>query len=420
MPAQSGERRKGNASELQRLRRDCEELRASLESMRAHYGDLLESLQDAIIVIDPGGRVRSVNQAAEELIGLSAQPLAGRSFEQVFSDHRALRELVRKTLDSGRTHTDFDARLARQDGTQVAVSAVASVISDAKGEARGVVLALRDQTRLRELEERLSRSDRLAALGTVAAGVAHEIRNPLAGLRGAAQLLEGEPEFLPAFKEYTSVIIKEVDRLAAIVETLLSFASPRTPVLRPCNLHEILDNVLFLEQGPTRACGVNIQRYYDPQLPEILADPAEIRQVFLNLLRNGVEAMPAGGELTIRTRYERASQRCRGLSVAVAEFIDQGAGIDPEIERHLFTPFFTTKDGGTGLGLAICLRIVEDHGGAMEATSQFGRGSSFRVLLPLARQPDPISPSGEPSRTITGELGRTAGGEPGRTGEGHA
>jgi two-component system nitrogen regulation sensor histidine kinase GlnL len=379
--------------------------------MQAHFSDLLESLQDAIIVIDPGGRVRSVNQAAEELIGLSAQPLAGRPVEQVFSDHRALRELVRKTLDSSRTHTDFDARLARQDGSQVAVSAVASVISDARGEARGVVLALRDQTRLRELEERLSRSDRLAALGTVAAGVAHEIRNPLAGLRGAAQLLEGESGFLPAFKEYTSVIIKEVDRLAAIVETLLSFASPRAPVLRPCNLHEILDNLLLLEQGPLRAFGVTVQRYYDPQLPEILADPAEIRQVFLNLLRNGVEAMPAGGELTIRTRYERGSQRCRGLSVAVAEFIDQGSGIDPEIERHLFTPFFTTKDGGTGLGLAICLRIVEDHGGAMEATSQLGRGSSFRVLLPLARQPDAVPAGSEPGRTASSEPGRATEGQ---------
>jgi len=274
------------------------------------------------------------------------------------------------------------------------VSAVGSLIRDAGGEARGVVLALRDQTRIRDLEERLSRSDRLAAFGTVAAGVAHEIRNPLAGLRGAAQLLEGESDFPPAFKEYTSVIIKEVDRLAGIVEILLSFASPRAPVLRPCNLHEILDSVLFLEQAPLRDRGVSVQRVYDPQLPEILADPAEIRQLFLNLIRNGVEAMPGGGELTLRTRYERSSQRCGGLSVAVAEIIDQGVGFDPEIERHLFTPFFTTKEGGTGLGLAICLRIVEDHGGVMEAASQPGKGSSFRVMLPLAKQPGPAPQEG--------------------------
>ena len=389
MSAKSEERPKDNASELERLRQECGDLRSSLESMRIYYEDLLGSLQDAIVVVDPGGRIRSVNQAAEELIGLSAHPLNDRPFEQAFPHDRPLQELVRKTLDSGRTRTDFDARLTRLDGSQVVVSAVGSLIRDAKGEARGVVLALRDQTRIRDLEERLSRSDRLAALGTVAAGVAHEIRNPLAGLRGAAQLLEGERDFPLAFKEYTSVIIKEVDRLAAIVETLLSFASPRAPVLRPYNLHQILDSVLFLEQAPLRDRGVSVQRVYDPQLPEILADPAEIRQLFLNLIRNGVEAMPGGGELTLRTRYERSSQRCGGLSVAVAEIIDQGAGFDPEIERHLFTPFFTTKEGGTGLGLAICLRIVEDHGGAMEAASQPGKGSNFRVMLPLAKQPGP-------------------------------
>jgi two-component system nitrogen regulation sensor histidine kinase GlnL len=389
MSAKSEERPKDNASELERLRQECGDLRSSLESMRIYYEDLLGSLQDAIVVVDSGGRIRSVNQAAEELIGLSAPPLNDRPFEQAFPHDRPLQELVRKTLESGRTRTDFDARLTRLDGSQVVVSAVGSLIRDAGGEARGVVLALRDQTRIRDLEERLSRSDRLAALGTVAAGVAHEIRNPLAGLRGAAQLLEGESDFPPAFKEYTSVIIKEVDRLAAIVETLLSFASPRAPVLRPCNLHQILDSLLFLEQAPLRDRGVSVQRVYDPQLPEILADPAEIRQLFLNLIRNGVEAMPGGGELTLRTRYERSSQRCGGLSVAVAEIIDQGAGFDPEIERHLFTPFFTTKEGGTGLGLAICLRIVEDHGGAMEAASQPGKGSSFRVMLPLAKQPGP-------------------------------
>lgn len=410
MAVKSGEGRKDNPSELEVLRRHCEELRASVEAMQMHYEDLLGSLQDAIIVVDPGGRVRTVNQAAEELTGLSAQPLNGRRFEQAFSHHRPLRELVRKTLESGRTHTDFDARLVRQDGSQVAVSAVASLISDATGEARGVVLAVRDQTRMKELEERLSRSDRLVALGTVAAGVAHEIRNPLAGLRGAAQLLEGERDFPPAFKEYTSVIIKEVDRLAAIVETLLSFATPRALVLGPCNLHEILDSVLFLEQVPLRASGVTVQRHYDPQLPEILADASEIRQLFLNLIRNGVEAMPGGGELTLRTRYERSSPQCRGLSVAVTEIVDQGSGIDPAIERHLFTPFFTTKKCGTGLGLAICLRIVEDHGGALEATSQPAKGSSFRVLLPLAKQPEPVSARGEPGRTTSGERSRTTEG----------
>src|SRR5574337_1747558 len=237
MPGRSEKRDAPSASKLKERRRPREDLSASIESMRAYYEDLLGSLQDGIITVEPDGRIRSINQAAEELMGLSAQMFHGRSFEQLFPNDRSLRELVRKTMESGRTHADFDARLTRQDGSHVVISAVSSLISDGTGRARGIVLAIRDQSGIRELEERLQRSDRLAALGTVAAGVAHEIRNPLAGLRGAAQLLEGERNFPPALREYTSVIVKEVDRLGASVEQLLSFATARGPVLRSCNLH---------------------------------------------------------------------------------------------------------------------------------------------------------------------------------------
>lgn len=404
MPVRPEKRDTLNASEVKGLRRRCEELSASIESMRAYYEDLLGSLQDGIIIVEPGGQIRSINPAAEELTGLSAQMFQGRPFEQMFPNDRSLKELVRKTMETGRTHTDFDARLTRADGSHVVISAISGLISDGTGRARGIVLAIRDQTGIRELEERVQRSDRLAALGTVAAGVAHEIRNPLAGLRGAAQLLEGEPGFPPLLREYTSVIVKEVDRLSAIVERLLSFATPRGPVLRACNLHEILDSLLFLERVPLHTARVAVQRQYDPQLPEILADPAEVRQLFLNLIRNGVEAMPNGGDLIIRTRYERSAKCCGGRSVAVVEVIDQGSGFDPEIERRLFTPFFTTKEGGTGLGLAICLRIVEDHGGAMEATSTPGRGSNFRVWLPLAKQSEAVSPHHDPHWAVQGPL----------------
>lgn len=348
MRGESEKPAKPGMSEVKRLRQRCEELSTSIESMRAYYEDLLGSLQDGIIIVESDGHIRSINQAAEELTGLSAQMVHGRLFEQIFPNDRPLQELVRKTMESGRTHTDFDGRLTRQDSSQVVISAVASLISDGTGQARGTVLALRDQTGIRELEERLQRSDRLAALGTVAAGVAHEIRNPLAGLRGAAQLLEGEPDFPPALREYTSVIVKEVDRLGAIVERLLSFATPRGPVLRSCNLHEILDGLFFLERAPLGAAKVTIQRQYDPQLPEILADPSEIQQLFLNLIHNGVEAMPDGGDLTVRTRYERSVKRCGGRSVAVVEIIDRGSGFDPEVERRLFTPFLPQKNGAPG------------------------------------------------------------------------
>jgi two-component system nitrogen regulation sensor histidine kinase GlnL len=218
----------------------------------------------------------------------------------------------------------------------------------------------------------------------MAAGVAHEVRNPLVGIRAAAQFLEGDAAFTAGLREYTGVIIREVDRLNAIVEDLLSFASPKPVQFAPCNLNRVLEETLAVKGAALAAAGISVSRIYDPQLPPILGDPPRLHQVFLNLLRNAAEAMPGGGALTVRTRFERLSARLGGRAAAVAEVADAGPGVPPDRVPHLFNPFFTTKPRGTGLGLAISLRIVEDHGGAIEVQAGAGRGATFAVILPLA------------------------------------
>lgn len=370
--------------EAERLERLVAELEHGLAAARAHHEDLLSSLQDAVIVVGPAGEVQVWNLAAEELLKVSASSALGRPFDRVLPQAEALAALLRRALDAGRTHADFEAPLVRPDGARVTVSAVASILAGAGGEPRGAVLALRDVSRLRELEEQLRRSDRLAALGQMAAGVAHEVRNPLVGIRAAAQLLEGEPAFVSGLREYTGVIIREVDRLNGIVEELLAFASPKPARLVPCNLNQVLEEALALETAGLAAAGIAVARLYDPPLPLILGDPPRLHQVFLNLLHNAAEAMPGGGALTVRTRFERRSAAIGGRPAAVAEVADGGAGIAPEALRHIFNPFFTTKPRGTGLGLALSLRIVEDHGGAIEVASEADRGATFAVTLPLA------------------------------------
>ncbi len=384
-----------------RLAGQAADLQAALTAARAHHEDLLSSLQDAVIVVGPAGDVVQWNPAAEELFKVSASTALGKPFGRVLPQAEALRALLTKALGAGRSHADFDVDVARPDGSRIAVSAVASILAGAGGEPRGAVLALRDVSRLRELEEQLRRSDRLVALGQMAAGVAHEVRNPLLGIRAAAQLQEGDPAFTAPLREYTGVIIREVDRLNAIVEDLLAFASPKPVQLRPCNLNQVLEETLALEGAALAAASVSVTRLYDPELPLILGDPPRLHQVFLNLLRNAAEAMPGGGAITVRTRFERRSARLGGQAAAVAEVADAGTGIAPEVARHLFNPFFTTKPRGTGLGLTICLRIAEDHGGAIELAEQgsvagtgtglpagsvagTGRGATFAVLLPLA------------------------------------
>jgi two-component system, NtrC family, nitrogen regulation sensor histidine kinase GlnL len=360
------------------------ELSAALQELRAYHEDLLSSLQDGVIILNPHGCVVSLNQAAEELTGFSGSQIAGRSIGDVFPSPAPLATLVAKTADHGRSHADFDATLTRADGTRLIVSAVASLVSNPGGETRGVVVVLRDLSRVRELEERLQRSDRLAALGVLAAGVAHEVRNPLVGVRAAAQLMEREPGFPPGLQEFTGIIIREVDRLNRLVDGLLAFAGRRPLRLRPCNVNEIVDEALRLEESALRSGGVGVARKYDPEVPAVAGDPDRLLQVFLNLIRNGAESMAGrDGDLTVRSRFERLAPQCGGRAAAVVEIGDRGPGIPIEIQEQLFDPFFTTKDGGTGLGLPISLRIVEEHGGAIEVQSQMGQGSTFCVLLPI-------------------------------------
>jgi two-component system nitrogen regulation sensor histidine kinase GlnL len=367
------------------LEQERARITAELQALRVYYDDLLSSLQDAVIILDPEARVVSVNLAAEELTACSRSQVTGHPIQDLFPAPAPLVSLVGKTLSLGRSHADFDAVLARADGRRLTLSASASLVSDAEGRTRGVVLVLRDLSRVRELEEQLRRSDRLAALGVLAAGVAHEVRNPLVGVRAAAQLLEREPAFPPGLREFTGVIIREVDRLNRLVDDLLTFAGRRPPAMAACDLNHLVDEALRLEESRVQAAQVAVARQYDPAVPPVAGEADRLLQVFLNLVRNGTEAMQGpGGELTVRTRFERLSTQCGGRPAGVVEIADTGPGIPAEVRGRLFTPFFTTKDGGTGLGLPISLRIVEEHGGALEVQSEAGRGTTFRVSLPLA------------------------------------
>lgn len=359
---------------------------AELEELRAYHEDLLSSLQDAVIILDPEGRIASLNPAAEELTGFSRPQVAGRPLAAVFPPPSALAALTAKTVAMNRSHADFDAQVVRSDGTRLPVSTVVSLVSDPTGRNRGVVLVLRDLSRVQDVEEQFRRADRLAALGVLAAGVAHEVRNPLVGIRAAAQLMEREPGFPPPLREFTGIIVRQVDRLNRIVDDLLAFAGQRPLRRQLCNVNQIIEEALRLEESALQGGRIAVVRRYDPEVPPVEGDADRLLQVFLNVVRNGIEAMAGGGELTVQTRFERVAPQCGGRAAAVADVSDRGPGITPEAKRQIFNPFFTTKAGGTGLGLPISVRIVEEHGGAIEVATRQGEGTTFRVLLPLARE----------------------------------
>jgi two-component system sensor histidine kinase HydH len=233
--------------------------------------------------------------------------------------------------------------------------------------------------RLREdgLRDDLRRAEHLAALGKLLAGVAHELRNPLAGIRSTAQLWERLPDTARS-PDSLRALIEGVDRLNEIVGRLLYFSRLDNTERQPVSITSVLTETLDLLEAQASAQSVNIERDFDPGLPRVSGSASALRQVFLNLATNALQAMPQGGRLHCRTHYDRQADS------VVIRFIDTGPGVPPNVRQHLFEPFFTTRADGTGLGLAICREIVLQHDGQIESEAG-GPGGAFRVVLPVAR-----------------------------------
>src|SRR6185436_20491793 len=278
--------------------------------------------------------------------------------------------------------------LAAPFGRRAMVRLMASPVIDREGTTVGSMLLLHDVIATRSLTETGERGSRVGELAAVAAGLAHEIKNPLGGIKGAAQLLADTLSADPDGLRFTSLITREVDRVSDLLEQLLELTRPPRLRLAAVNVHRVLQEVLTLEHAAV-ADTLTLRCNFDPSLPEVWADEAQIRQVFLNLVKNALEAMERKGTLTITTRMEtdfhvRAAGQDRSRQYLSVDVEDSGPGIEPEDYERIFTPFFTTKNKGTGLGLAVSHRLVTQHGGLLRVESEPGRWTRFRVSLPVA------------------------------------
>ena len=355
---------------------------------RLRWADVLASISDGVVVLDADGRLDDLNPAAEQLLGVALSQAAGLPVEQLVAGRPVnawLAELARTTLLEGLAHRRSEDRL-RARGEVVSVSAACSPVHDEQGDLRGAVLVLHDLTLERALDSTKRHADRLAAMGTVALGLAHEIRNPLGGIKGAAQLLRAGLSD-PGQIQATDIIIREVDRLDGLVEHLRGLSTPPQLKIAPLNIHRILNDVLSLQRQAAEFGDITLRTEFDPSLPAVLGDRAQLTQVFLNLVKNAVEALGGRGQLIVSTRIEtryhvrRRSHRNQFLSVTIA---DDGPGVPEAAQSHLFSPFFTTKARGTGLGLALCHRIVAEHGGIIAHEPRPGGGARFCVTLPVS------------------------------------
>ena len=359
------------------------------------WGDVLTAFYDAVAVTDRAGHIVLFNPAAEELTGQPQRRVLGEPCQRVFADTPLIGEMVARVQAQGQSESRSEEQLVRRD-REIPVRVTCLPLFDRDDRVSGVALVIHDLGYQKTLEEAARRNESLARLGAMVTGLAHEVRNPLAGIKGAAQLLEARVGADADLGQYTAVISREVNRLAALVEDLLTLGAPPKPRLALLNIHRVIQQVVSVIGPEISRHGIRLQYGFDPSLPDVLGDEAQLHQVFLNVLRNACEAMIGSGSvapgrdvISIATRMETDFHMVRGHDRASTflrvEIADQGTGIDAQTAAQMFEPFFTTKARGTGLGLAISHRIVAEHGGIIRAAAQQPVGTVITVSLPVPK-----------------------------------
>lgn len=353
------------------------------------YSSIIDNIEDAVIAIDQTGTIILFNPAAQNFTGLSEKQALGKIFCELFQQQENLCALVRTSLREGRSLSDHEAAafesLGRRRKRHFSVSI--SPILSFHGLQQGAIVIMHDLTQVLSLQESVRHADRLSMIGTMAAGLAHEIKNPLGGIKGAAQLLRMELARQPELQEYTDLIIRENERINRIIVELLDLAAPRRNRLEPVNINKLLNELISLQRHRAQTQQVDFQLLLDPSIPPIYGDSDLLTRLFLNLLKNAWEAAPDHTEITVETRidgeYYLGVEGSRPTPLVQVRISDQGPGLTPAELEQAFTPFYTTKDGGSGLGLPICQKIVTDHGGLLRFTEGTGGGTLVTVSLPL-------------------------------------
>jgi two-component system sensor histidine kinase HydH len=274
----------------------------------------------------------------------------------------------------------------RRGAARIPLSLSAAPLRDDAGQELGSVILVKDMRQIRELQEKVRRSERLASLGRLASGVAHEIRNPLSSIRGFAQYFQKRFKGQAEEEGYAAVMVGEVDRLNRVVTELLEFAASKEPRREPHSVAEIAEHALKLLAPDIAGRGVAVAREYEPDLPPIALDRDQISQVFINILLNALQSMEQGG--TVRIGVRRAAVPA-GVEIRIA---DTGQGIPAEDLGKVFEPFFSRKRKGTGLGLAIVHQIIAGHRGEIGVESAPGKGTAFRIFLPAVGSESVLRP----------------------------
>ncbi len=391
------------AHNVARAERELEQKSEHLADLQVVHRDVIQSISSGLITTDLVGVVTSVNHAGLNILGLSETWMLGKPIAEagIFSLER-WGELTAAS-ENQRTFR-AETELEREGDTQHVGFSI-SQLTDADGRHQGYILIFQDFTRWRKLEGELRIKDRMAAVGELAAGLAHEIGNPLAAISGSVQMLSTSPNAPPSQRKLIEILLKESQRLDRTIKGFLRFARPRERTSIPFDIaRQLAENSELLRNSEEVAPHHRIEVRLEPPSASVIADPDQISQIFWNLARNSLRAMPDGGTLTVLGRLDKDCYRM--------QVIDTGRGMTEEQQANLFHPFQSFFDGGTGIGMAIVYRIVEEHAGRLLVDSRLGGGTTITIELPAGKRTGAVRLSPLPVRTSAGaEPGASIAGE---------
>ncbi len=350
--------------------------RKSLANLRALHERIVASIRSGVVTTDLEGRIYTFNAAAHEITGYTEETIRGQDASILFGEMKDHVVEALSAVQRGATSPRFETNCLTSEGMRLRLGYSISPLNSEVGETTGMVITFQDLTQVRSLEETSRRQDRLAAIGRMAASIAHEIRNPLAAMRGSIQMLRSEVESDSSQAALMEIILRESDRLNQIITDFLSYARPRSLVQARVDVGNLLNQTFaLLRHSPEIAANQIVEAEVPKEEVFADADENQLKQVFWNLARNALQAMPQGGTLRA-TLAKNSNDRLR------IAFSDTGRGMSPEQVEHLFEPFSSTT-GGTGLGLSIVYQIIRDHGGTINVRSLEGQGTTITVELPM-------------------------------------
>ena len=351
--------------------------RTSLSRVKAFSDNLVHNMPIGLLAIDADERIASCNQVAESVLKLSSSSAMGKRPAEIlpqplwefFNQLKTRQGLIDKELDC-----------PVKDGKIIPLEVVGTSLKGEDDSAVSWVILFRDLTEIQHLKKEIARTQRLASIGRLAAGVAHEIRNPLSSIKGFATYFKERYREIPEDHKTAEIMIQEVERLDRVIGQLLEFARPMNISKKTASLEDVIKDSLRMVEAEARQRGIRVDFSSDPQTKEVRIDTDRIRQVLLNLYLNAIAAMESGGTLSVELRQDDDTGRFR---IIVS---DTGTGIKNSDLPHLFDPYFTTKPSGTGLGLAIVHKIIESHGGEVSVESRYGEGATVTIRLPYDRE----------------------------------